>query len=108
MEHYELRLSVAGQDAVARLQQFGVTGKIAAVKRPIRMIVQFLEALVETVDGKEESFRIRNVDRHRDSQRPARFPHGIEPLVIHFHEWPRRDVLTQVEPQGLKNLQSAC
>src|SRR5438046_5009847 len=72
------------------------------------MIVQFLEALVETVDGKKESFRIRNVDRHRNTQRPACFPHAIEAFVIYFHEWPRRDVLAQVESQRFENLQSAC
>src|SRR5260370_17482896 len=72
------------------------------------MIIQFFEAFVETVDGQKESFRIRNVYRHRNTQRPARFPHGVEPFVIHFHEWTGRDFLAQVKSQRFKNLQSAC
>src|ERR1041385_5242511 len=71
------------------------------------MIIQFLEALVETVDGKEESFRIGDVNRHRHIQRSARLPHGVEAFVIHFHEWPRRDVLAQVESQRFQDLQSS-
>jgi hypothetical protein len=57
------------------------------------VIVQFLEALVEAIDGQKESFGIGNVDRHRNTQRPARFPHGIEAFVVHFHKRPSRDFL---------------
>src|SRR5207249_10497554 len=58
MEHNELCPGMAGQYAVASLQQFPVTGKVAAVKRPICMVIQFLEALVEAIDRKEECLRI--------------------------------------------------
>src|SRR5579859_1428155 len=66
VKNNELRLGMALQNAVARFQNFRVAWKILPMKRPIRMIVQFLEALVEAIDGQKESFRIRNVDRHRN------------------------------------------
>ena len=68
MKHNELGLGVAGQNAVTCLQQFRVARKIGAVKGPIRMVIQFLEALIETIDGKEECLRIRNVNRYRHPQ----------------------------------------
>src|SRR5882724_5916434 len=107
MEHNELGPRVAGQYAVARLQQFRVAGKIAAVKGPIGMVIQFFKALIEAIDRKEESLRIRNVNRNRHAQRSAGFPHGIKTWIVNFHQWPLRDSLAQIKTQRLKNFESA-
>src|ERR1700722_1444671 len=107
MDHNELSLGVAGQNTVARLQQFCVTRKIAAIKGPIRMRIQFLKAFIETIDGKEESLRIRNVNRYRHAQRPTCFPHGVETWIVNSYQWALRDSLTQVETERLKNFEAA-
>src|SRR5580704_2759476 len=107
MEHNELSLGMTRQNAVARLQQFCVTRKVAAIKGPIRMVVQFLEAFIETIDGKEKSLRIGNVNRYRHAQRSAYFPHGVETWIVNSYQWALRDSLTQVKTQRLKNFQSA-
>src|SRR6267143_3258144 len=107
VEHNELGPGVAGQNVVPCLQQLSVTWKIAAVKGPIWMIIQFLEALIETIGRKEESLRIRNVNRHRHAKRSACFPHGIETWIVNFYQWALRDSLTQIKTQRLKNFQSA-
>ena len=101
VQHNELRPGMARYHAVARFQYFRVTWKIIPVKRPIWMIVQLLETLVEAVDRQKEGFRIGNMDRNRNAQRTARFPHGIEALVIHFHERPRRNFLAQIQSERL-------
>src|SRR4029077_14828709 len=100
-------LGVAGRNAVACLQQFCVTRKIAAIKGPIRMFIQFLEAFIEAIDGKEKSLRIRNVNRYRHAQRSACFPHGVETRIVNSYQWALRDSLTQVQTQGLKEFESA-
>src|SRR5580704_4985305 len=107
MEHNELSLGVAGQNTVACLQQFCVTRKIAAIKGPIRMVIQFLEAFIETIDGKEKSLRIRNVNRYRHAQRTACFPHGVETWIVNSYQRALRDSLTQAKTQRLKNFDSS-
>ena len=91
MKHNELGLGVAGQHVVASFQQFCVTGKITAVERPIRMVIQFLEAFIEPINGKEECLRIRNMNRNRHPQRAGCLPHGVETWIVNFHQWPFRD-----------------
>src|SRR5215468_10910545 len=70
------------------------------------MIVQLFKALVEAVNEQKESFRIRNMDRHGNTQRPARFPHGIKTLVIYFHERPPGDLVAQIQSERLQDFQS--
>src|SRR5690349_22468060 len=72
------------------------------------MIIQLLEALVETIRGKKEGFRVRDVHRHRDTQGPTRFPHRIKTLIVHLHKWSGRDLLPQIQSQCLEDFQSTC
>src|SRR5882724_11568115 len=73
----KLRLRVPGDDTVPRREQLVVAGKVSAMERPVRMIVEFFVTFVEAVGWQEECNRIRNMNRHRKIQLAARIPHGI-------------------------------
>ena len=73
---------MACDDAVARVQQRAIRRIVPAVERPVRMVVELLEALVEAIDRQEERFRVRHVNRDRHLQRGARLPHRIEPAIV--------------------------
>ena len=40
--------------------------------------------------------------------RPSRLPHGIEPRVIDLDQWSCLQVFTEVKPQSLEDLETAC
>src|ERR1700681_602327 len=94
MQNYELRFRMPRNHPVPRLQDLRVAREILAVKRPIRMVIQFLVTLVEAVGGCEESHRIGNMNRHRQIEPPASIPHGIETSVAYGQKFSGRDVLS--------------
>ena len=92
---------MARDQAVASLKQLRIARKIIIIKRPVRMIVEFLIPLVKAIGRSEECNRVRDVNRDRHFQLPTGVPHGIEPRVVNFHQFARRDVLAQIEPERL-------
>ena len=101
---------MAREHAIARFQQIPVAGKVLVIKRPVGVIVQFLEALVESINGQEESFGICDVNGHRHVEAGARFPHEVETGIVNFHQRARGDIFSQIEAQSLQHFQSfrAC
>ena len=71
------------------------------------MVVQFLPAFVEAVDGQEKRLRIGDVNRHRHLERRAGFPHRVEAPVVDFHQRTLGDFFAQIQPQRLQDLQPA-
>ena len=108
VQHNELRSGMPRHNTIARRQQLFVIGKVAAVKRPIGMIVQLFVALVEAVRRSKERNRVRNVNGHRNIELCTGIPHGIKACVVNSHEGPGCDVLPQVESERLQNLQPTC
>jgi hypothetical protein len=98
---------MAGEDAVARFQQFRLAGKILAVERPVRMIIQLLEPFVGTVDRQKESDGVGDMDGDRHVEGAAGFPHCVKSHVIHLHQLSGGDVFPQVEAERLENLHAA-
>ena len=86
MQRDELRFRMACHHAIARFDQLGVAGKIAAVKRPVGMIVQLLVTFVEAVGRSEERDRVGDVNCDRHVELPARIPHGIEARIVDLHQ----------------------
>src|SRR5215469_3196236 len=72
------------------------------------MIAEFLVALIESIDGPEEGDRVRDMDSDGNAQAAANIPHGIKTRVIYRDELPGSNVLPQIEPERLQNLQAAC
>ena len=72
------------------------------------MPAQLLVALVVGVDGEKERRRIRDVDRDRQAERAACFPHRIEPLVVDRHERPLVDLFAEEQPEHFQDLESLC
>src|SRR5689334_14359063 len=99
---------MACQDAVPSLNQLRVRGKISAVKRPIRMVIQFFKPLVKTVNRREEGHWIGDVNRDWHVQGGTGFPHRIEARIVNFHQFARGDVFAQIESEGFENLKSTC
>src|SRR6516162_2015302 len=97
---------MALQYSIPRVQKFLVARKVLPMKRPIGMIVQLLEALVEPVSWQKERLGIRNMDRNGHLQRSTGFPHRIESPIIDLHERTFRNFLPQVKTQCLQHLQS--
>ena len=81
-----------GEHTIAGLKQFGVTGELMIVKRPIRVIIELLVPFVEPICGREERNRIRHMNCDRHVQLSAGVPHGIESRVF-----------AQVQTQCLQN-----
>ena len=54
VEHHKLRLRMPSDDAVASRNQLVITGEVAAMERPVRMIIQFLVTFVEPIRGRKE------------------------------------------------------
>src|SRR5215472_11601568 len=98
---------MARQYSIPRVQKFLVTRKVLPMKRPIGMIVELLESLVEPVSWQKERLGIRNMYRNRHLQRSTRFPHRIESPVIDTQERSLGDSLPQVKTQSLQHLQPA-
>ena len=107
MQHDKLRLRMPREDAVARFQQLRVAWEVAAVKRPVRMVIQLFISLVEAVSGSEESDGIGNMNGHGHVELSARVPHGIEAGIVNLHQRAFRNIFAKIEPQSLQNLQAA-
>src|SRR5437660_11105482 len=95
----ELRLEMPRDDPIASGDQLVITGKVPTIERPVRMIVQFLVALVEAVRGCKECDWIRNMNRHRQIQLAAGLPHRIKTHVINFHQRTCGYVFTKIQSQ---------
>src|SRR6266581_5101665 len=91
MEHDELRLRVSRDYSIASGEQFLIAGKISSMKRPVRMVIQFLIALVEAVRRSKECNRIRDMNRYREVELATGVPHGIKSGVVNLHERARCD-----------------
>src|SRR5215471_2090277 len=107
MQQDEVRLRMARENPVSGLQELGVAREVLAVKRPVRVIVQFFESFVEPVGGQKERFGIGNMDRHGHVQGSAGFPHRIEAAVIDLHQRALGDSLAQIKAERLQHLQTA-
>ena len=67
--------------------------------------MQFLPALVEAVDWKEERLRVGDVNGHRHLQSSYRVPHRIEARIVDADQL-IGSLLAQVEPERLEDLQA--
>src|SRR5579863_6280055 len=99
MQCDKLSTRMAGKNPIASFQQLRVAGKVLPMKRPVWMIVQFLETFVEPVNGQEERLRVGDVNGHRHTKCAARLPHGIKSRIVHFNETARPDVFSEIQPQ---------
>ena len=92
-----VRARVPRDDAVERVHELLERREVAAVERPVRVVVQLLEALVEAVDRQEERLGIGDVDRNRHASSDAHASHiGSKRAIVHLDERARRPVLAQV------------
>ena len=82
VEGEELRLRVAGVDAVAGGQDLREAREVLAVERPVGMEAELVVALVEAVDGQEERLRVGDVDEDRQLGRGAGLPHRVEARIV--------------------------
>ena len=69
--------------------------------------MKFLPALVESVDGQKERFRVGNVNRDRHIQRSGSLPHFIESWIVNRDKLVR-PLFTQKQTQSLQDLYSFC
>ena len=97
---------MAREHAISRFQQFPVAGEIPVVKRPVGVIVQFLEPLIESINGQEESFGIGDVNGHRHFEGCAGFPHEVEMRIVNFHQRAGSDLFPKIEAQSFHHFQS--
>src|ERR1700676_5395821 len=72
------------------------------------MAIQFLATFAEAIDGKKESFGIRNVNRHRHPQRTTRLPHCVESWIVNFYQCSLGNLLAQIKPERLQDFYSTC
>ncbi len=72
--------------------------KLIAEKEPVRVRVQFMPALVEAIERREERGRVRDVDHDRPTVTSARFPDAVELRIIDRHELSRFVAVTQAQP----------
>src|SRR5207237_790277 len=107
VQHHKLSLGMPRYDAVAGFEQFCVARKITPVKRPIRVVVEFFVAFIETVGRREECNRIGNVNRDRNIELTASVQHGVESGIVDLHQSARGDVLSKIKAQSFENLQTA-
>ena len=82
----ELGAWMACEHPVAGVQQFGVAGEIPSIERPVGVIVQFFESLIEAINGQKECFGVRYMNRDGHIKRAASVPHGIEARIIHLDQ----------------------
>src|SRR5437660_12595033 len=94
-------------DPIASGDQLVITGKVPAIERPVRMIVQFLVALVEAVRGCTECDWIRNMNPNRQIQLAAGLPPRIKKHVINSHNRTRGYVFTKLQSPPYENLQTS-
>ena len=73
------------------------TGKVAIVKRPVRMIIELLIALVETIGRSKKRDRVRYVNSHGHVQLATDVPHGIESRIIDLYEYAGSNVFSKIE-----------
>ena len=104
MQDKELRLGMARHHVVARLQQIGIAREVAAVERPVGVVVQLFVALVVFVGRSKKSNGIRNVDGDRHPQLAAGIPHRIESRVVDLDELAGGDTLAQIQAESLQDL----
>src|SRR4051794_7952733 len=69
------------------------------------MIVQLFVALVKAVRRSKKCNRVRNMNGYGYIELRTGFPHWIESWIVYFDESSGRDVLSQIEPERLQNLQ---
>ena len=78
MQGDERRMRMLGEHSIALGEQLLQGRKLRAVEAPIRMLDEFLVALVAGVDGMKKCLRIGHVNKHGDAQPPAFFPRRVE------------------------------
>src|SRR5882724_11771419 len=71
------------------------------------MVVEFFKTLIEAIRRSKKGERIRDMNRYRHIQLPAGIPHRIKSWIINLHQGARGDVLAEVKPQRLEDLQAA-
>src|SRR4029077_17728967 len=99
---------MSGKHAVPCFQQFFVAGEISSVKRPVRVIVQFLVAFVKPIRRSKKRHRIGNVNGHWYIELTADVPHGIESWIVDLYQGSGGGVFPQIKSERFENFQASC
>src|SRR2546430_2343738 len=105
MQGNERRMRMLGEHSIALGDQLWQGGELLAVEAPIRMLDEFLVALVTSVDRMKERLGVGHMNKNGDAKPPAFFPCRIEARVGYEDELAGR--ITNAEAEFLQNFQPA-
>ena len=101
------RLWMPREDSIARVENRAERREIASVERPVGMVLQFLDALVEAIDRQEERFGICHMDAHGEVERRARLPHRVKSAIVDRDQASVRATVAQIQPERLQDFDTS-
>src|ERR1700730_5901115 len=83
-------MRMLGEHSIALRKQLLDGRELRAVKAPVRMLDEFLVALVAAIDGMKKCLRIGHMNKHGDAKPSAFFPCRVEARIVDRYQFSGR------------------